>query len=643
MLSPHSTKAIGALSVLCVALLAACGGPGSSSSGSNDDAPVAPAAQLSGSVAVGAPITDGTLRVIDANGVVVASNIVVAEDGSYAVPTLSGTAPWRIEACGYAGANYQCIYSVAQGQGTAHVTPLTSALVLLATGQSPEDVMSGNGTGLSESGLAAAQAQLRASLSAVMVGNVASGFDFVSGTLDAGSRTGYDRVLDAIGVTTGVDDKPFVQITPRLGTGNLYLEQGNSAGTVSVANGADTLSLTGLETLFRNMSTALTTASSCSAPNTGLAASMASNARMSGEDGNAITGGAAVAAGLCDMFATEERFGSRLLSPTLGRCDLSGSNPVCRVSFVLQGPDGSVEPVGQGMGVVREGGAWKFLGDMDVVQIHASAKAQRDARIDGTTPGYSYSRAVAFDIPALSGLQCAQVTQRNADQQAVTVAFYKRFDSNARRLSLWQQNAYSNERSLDASTGALRSGDDTWVALPDGDAGDAVVRNFFRGGRTVTVSLFSDDQCATPLAVSGQSMFEVEVQGVPPVWAAMPNLPWTDLTPTARQALLSLTLAPNEVTSYSAAWTFAHGAMALNGATFCIDRAQCGDGGAGRISHDGARIAPGATAAAISLVNGSTTLEAAGYKMLALYGRTGDGLDLQSNAIACPPGTGECH
>jgi len=277
------------------------------------------------------------------------------------------------------------------------------------------------------------------------------------------------------------------------------------------------------------------------------------------------------------------------------------------------------------------------------VQIHASAKAQRDARIDGTTPVYSYARAIAFDIPAISGLQCAQLAQRNADQQVVTLAFYKRFDSNARRLSLWQKNAYGNERSLDASAGALRSGDDTWVALPDGDDGDAVVRNFFRGGRTVMVSLFGDDQCATPLAVSGQSVFEVEVQGVPPVWAAMPNLPWTDLTAAARQELLSLTLAPNEVTSYGAAWTFAHGAMALNGTTFCVDRAQCGDGGAGRISHDGARIAPGATAAAISLVNGSTSVEATSYKMLALYGRTGDGLDLQSNAIACPPGTSECH
>ena len=66
---------------------------------------------------IGAPITGGTLRVIDVNGTVVASGITVADDGSYSVPTLTGTAPYRIEACGYAGSNYQCIYSVTQGPG----------------------------------------------------------------------------------------------------------------------------------------------------------------------------------------------------------------------------------------------------------------------------------------------------------------------------------------------------------------------------------------------------------------------------------------------------------------------------------------------------------------------------------------------
>jgi len=43
------------------------------------------------------------------------------------------------------------------------------------------------------------------------------------------------------------------------------------------------------------------------------------------------------------------------------------------------------------------------------------------------------------------------------------------------------------------------------------------------------------------------------------------------------------------------------------------------------------------------LSNRSTPVEAGGYKMLSLYGRTADGVDLQSNAIMCPTGTVECH
>jgi hypothetical protein len=142
--------------------------------------------------------------------------------------------------------------------------------------------------------------------------------------------------------------------------------------------------------------------------------------------------------------------------------------------------------------------------------------------------------------------------------------------------------------------------------------------------------------------VAGQSSFEVDVEGVPPTTAQLPNLPWTDLTPSAKQALLGLTLAAHAEGSYAAGWSFSHGPIALNGATFCIDRAQCGEGGPGRISVE-RRFAPGVTSAAIALVNGSTAVEPGSYKMLALYGRTGDGLDLQSNAVACPPGGGECH
>ena len=635
-LTRHSTAVLAAIALM----VTACGD-------SPDNAGASAASTgLSGSVAVGAPITDGTLRVVDATGTVVASGITVNEDGTYTLPELTGTAPFRIEACGYAGANYQCLYSVAQGPGTANVTPLTTATVLLATGQSPSDLISGSNTALSADAVSNAQTALRDGLASVLAaGNVPATFDFVSGSLDAGSRTGYDKVLDAIGVTTGVDaNKPFVQITPRLGTGNLYLEQGVRTGTVTADASAGSLSLGGLEALFRNMSAAIASSSACSDPTTGIRASLATIARMNGEDGSSVSGPADVATGLCAMLDEQGMFGSKLLSPTLGKCDLSGANPICRIGFVLQGVDGSVEKVGNGMGVTQENGTWKFAGDIDVISVYASAKAQRDARLDGDTPVYSYSRAIAFDIPAVTGVACAKVTQHDQDGHEVTLAYYKRYPSGTvRRLSLWQQNAFSNTRSLDRNVGALRSADDTWVALPDGTEGDEVVRNFFRGGRTVTVTTYSDASCDTPFAAGGQphTSFEVEVAGVPPVWAAMPNLPWPDLTAGARANLLSFSLAANAQADFTAAWTFPRGPLGLNGSTFCSDRAHCGEDDVGRIG--GGRVAATATSATVHIQNGSTALLAGGYKMLALYGRTADGVDLQANAIVCPTGTVECH
>lgn len=632
---------LGTVGIATALFLAGCGGDSP-----DTPAAAAPSNGLSGSVAVGAPITDGTLRVIDATGALVAT-VSVAADGSYTVPSLTGTGPYRIEACGYAGPNYQCIHSVSQGAGTANVTPLTTATVLLATGESPADLMSGTATGLSASAVETAQQKLRTSLASVLAsGNVAASFDFVSGSLSAGSRAGYDKVLDAIGVSTGVDDdKPFVQITPRLGTGNLYLEQNRTIGTVTADSGAATLSLGGLETLFRNMSNAMASASACSNPTSGIATQLGTHARFSDDDGNSVAGPAAVGAALCNMFGSAEMFGARLLSPTLGRCDLSGAAPVCRISFVLQTPDGAVENVGQGMGVTQENGVWKFLGDTNAVQIHASAKTQRDQRMDSGTPVYTYMRALAFDIAAAPGVACAKVSQKNENMQPVTIAYYKRYGSGTvRRLSVWQQNGFSNSHSLDPNNGALRSADDTWIALPDGAAGDEVVRNFFRAGRTVTVSMYSDAACTTPFAVAGQSQtsFDVDVEGVPPVSAAMPSLPWPELTAAARTALLALSLGANGNATLAASWTFPRGPFGLNGIGFCIDRARCGQDDIGRAAEQ--RAAPAATSANVLLHDRSgVATEPAGYKMLSMWGRTADGVDLQSNYIACPPGTVECH
>jgi len=630
---PRATAAV-ALAVLLVA----CGG------GSETPPPPAaplPAPQtLSGSVAVGAPMTDGRLRVLDATGAVVAADVVVASDGSYPAVTLTGTGPWRLEACGYTGATYQCIQSVALAAGTAHVTPLTSALMLLASGQSPDSLMSGTAPSLNAAALAAAQGTLRTGLAPALAdASVGTALDLVAGALSAGSRTGYDRLLDAVAVRTGVDGQPFVQIEPRLGSGNLFLQPGNApVGSLATDSAAARLPLAGLETLFRDMSNAIRTSASCTDSSTGLAASLAVDASFSGE-GEPITGASAVAGALCTFLAggagEPSRLGSRFLSPTLGRCDFSGAAPVCGIGFALQGSDGSIESVGQGMGVTYVGGVWKFKGDLLPIAIRASARVQRDRRVDGDAPVDSYSRALSFEIPAFSGLACARVAQRDAAGAAVTLAIYKRHaEGEPRSLSAWRSSNDGASRSLDPATGNTRSGDDTWLMLPEGEAGDTAVRNFFRGGRSVTVTLFGDAACSTPFSVAGRSRFEVEVEGVPPVWASMPGLPWPSLDAASTASLRSLALAASSTASFSAGWTVAGSRLGVGEIVFCSDRPRCGQGDEGRLGEAGLRGAP--TSGSVTLRTGATALAAGSYKMLALFGGTADGTGLQSNHMSCP-------
>lgn len=603
-------------------------------------APAAPTT-LSGTVAVGAALTDGRLRVLDADGAVVASDVAVGSDGRYGGIPVTGHGPWRIEACGYAGADYRCLYAVATAAGTANVTPLTSAAMLLAGGSRPEALMSGAAPALTSARLDAAQAQLRGSLAGLLAAQgLGASFDFVSGTLDAGSHRGYDGLLDAVGVALGEDGSPFVQITPRLGSGNLYLEPGRSLGSLGSDTTADALDLPGLDTLFKNMSAALASAAACGNPGTGLQASMASTARLL-DDAEAATGAAAVAQAMCAHFAQGEDgngplWGGTLLSPVLEDCDLSGSAPVCGVNLVLRSPQGEVHAVGEGLGVTREGGVWRFLGDRRPLGLYAGAHAQRTQRVDASAPA-QYDRALSFEIEARAGLACARVEQQDADGRLTTVAYYKRHPgaTNQRRLALWTADGYGATPSLDPARGATRHMDDSWVLLPEGTLGDATIRNFFHGGRRVTISLYADANCSSAFSAGGRNSFRVPVVGTPPIWSSMETQPWPEVEAAGLSALRTLALEPGAGATLSASWHFDHGPLGLRQFYVCGSRGACGEGEAERLGETALR--PRVLSSTVSVRNaGATPLRADAHKTLVLSGRTGDRVGLQTNYSSCP-------
>lgn len=126
------------LVLICLLSVSGCsgggggGGGGASPQTSND-------LTVSGTVAVGAPLADVIVQVIDKNGLSGTTRTDAA--GHYSVTIPRATPPYIIEAYDYvqnANPTYQRLYSIATKSGTANVTPLTSLVVSRLFGRGQE-------------------------------------------------------------------------------------------------------------------------------------------------------------------------------------------------------------------------------------------------------------------------------------------------------------------------------------------------------------------------------------------------------------------------------------------------------------------------------------------------------------------------
>ena len=125
------------LAAACAAalLLAACGG-GSSSSPADPVPPVVPppATTLSGTAAVGAPIS-GSVVAIDSKGKV-STAVNTGAGGAFTVDVAGMTAPFFLSITGSSGGRQVTLNSIATAAGqTVNITPLTDLIVSTASGQ----------------------------------------------------------------------------------------------------------------------------------------------------------------------------------------------------------------------------------------------------------------------------------------------------------------------------------------------------------------------------------------------------------------------------------------------------------------------------------------------------------------------------
>ena len=129
-------------------------------------------------------------------------------------------------------------------------------------------------------------------------------------------------------------------------------------------------------------------------------------------------------------------------------------------------------------------------------------------------------------------------------------------------------------------------------------------------------------------------MFDVEIQGVPPVSSAMDALPWPEIDSATATGLRNLAIDAGATGTFHAAWTFARGPLGLDDITVCGNRDSCGDGGTGRIGSG--RLRPSARDNNVALRNNGAAVSANSVKMFSLSGRNSEGVGLESNYMTCP-------
>lgn len=184
-----------------------CGGGGGSDSGSSSSSNT-----LAGTAAKGAAIADGTVTVKDSKGKTATTKTDSKGKYSAELKDSSGgtmTGPFIVKVVD----GSKEYYSVASKAGTTNVTPMTNVITANALGKSPKNVFdlpdpstdsSFSSASTIETKVAKAEKNLESQL-----GIGSKGYDLMSGSLEAGTGTDVDGVLDKFHVSENATNGNF--------------------------------------------------------------------------------------------------------------------------------------------------------------------------------------------------------------------------------------------------------------------------------------------------------------------------------------------------------------------------------------------------------------------------------------------------
>ncbi len=223
------------LALPIVLALAACGGGGDSSApsgGASSTPPTAAALKLTGVAAVGAPMAQASIRVTCSAG---SATATADANGVYVVSIADGALPCVLTAT--SSDSLTELHSIAAGTGhadtTSNITPLSELLVAKLAGADPKSFVNGftATTAISVADVTAAQTGLLRTLAAAGI-DTAAVTDIVSGTLTAGTGTGYDGVLDKLKTAISAAGTTLGELTTAVAT---TTTAGDNTGTSTLA------------------------------------------------------------------------------------------------------------------------------------------------------------------------------------------------------------------------------------------------------------------------------------------------------------------------------------------------------------------------------------------------------------------------
>jgi len=197
-------KLLVALGYAGAAILAGCGGDGSSTA----DGPLIPTKSINGVAASGAAFTGGVVSVIDSRGTVVGTSAPVDGTGVYSVALAEGATPAFVLVATRASSTGEAetLVSVVESADvtTANVTPITTLIASrLSSSGDPsklaEELASGK-VQITPEAVAATVQDVKAILEPLLAASGASGFDPLRDSFST-DGTGYDRLLDSIRIT----------------------------------------------------------------------------------------------------------------------------------------------------------------------------------------------------------------------------------------------------------------------------------------------------------------------------------------------------------------------------------------------------------------------------------------------------------